>query len=919
MTTPNRPLLLTKLYPPRVTKKLVTRPRLLARLDLGLSSPLTLVSAAAGYGKSTLVSNWVDTLGLGRGEVEPLPAAWLSLDESDDDFNEFVRYFVAGLRLIFPDAISDTEELLQARLTPPLALIAATLTNEIARLPASFVFVLEDYHLIVTEEIHSLVNALLRRELKQLHLVVITRMDPPLPLATLRAAGKLVEIRGRDLRFTQEETASYFERVLPALTDQPALRQVEQHAEGWIAGLQLATLALTTTSDSDAMLAALAASDADLAGYLGVEVFSRQPPAIQAFLLQTSILDRFCASLCDAVVAPTDPAWQASACIAWLEHADLFVHALNKERVWHRYHHLFRDMLRAKAKALLGEEQLDDLHRKAARWYARRGLVDEGLRHALAVGDRDLAARLMEQGLRDVLNREDRPTLERWLSLMPDEYVQQRPGLLIIKVWALELSWQLEAQAKVLVNVEMLLEQGEGDTLTADELQVLRGQILLIKGQEAYIRNLPRLAAERTRAALTILPQDWTYLRGAATLYLAMSMQPIGEGAAAERMLLDTYESLDVKTDTYALRLLMTLSMNYVQAGDLIHSAQVARVMLEQAAANRLAVQLGWAHYFLGFAHYQWNELDVAALHFAELYAHRHAAQFACARDAAMALALLHQTMGDSDAAWEILEELERTDVLQAGRESDTTAALRAELQLRSGNVEDAARWADSYPVNVPDRALIWFAQPHTTVVRILVARNQNSDAEVALQIVDALYAIASGNSRTRFEIEFLILRALALDAMGKDEAAEFALQQAVELARPGGFIRLFVDNGVRIQHLLGRIAKRGFAPATLRRIQAAFLSAKSNPSLAGAVDREVARTPHPQTSTPIPEALTERELEILAMLGEPLSTKEIAHSFDISPLTVKRHIANLYAKLDVHSRWDAVARAKVLGLLAVS
>jgi LuxR family maltose regulon positive regulatory protein len=469
-------LLQTKLHQPRLPRDLVVRARLVEGLNDVIDHPLALVCAPAGFGKTTLIASWLEGRAAGQAEMAaPLPSAWLSLDESDSDLNLFLRYFIVALRTIFNDACAETLALLQAQRQPPQAVLYATFSNELDELPGEALLVLDDYHTIHGAEVHNLLGELALHWPKPLHLVLISRTSPPIPLGGLRAKGMIGEIRTRDLRFTTQETAAYLSRTQFALMSQEALPLLEERFEGWPAGLHLAALSLRSAGSQEAVLSALSGENANITGYLVDEVLTHQNPAIHAFLLKTSILDRFCASLCEAVLGEMDGAWDARACLDWIERAELFITPLDNRREWYRYHHLFQELLQQRLSAEVGSEQVANLHCRASAWFEAQGLLDEALHHALAGGDLDLAARQMNAGLREVLNREDRPVLERWLRLLPEEMIQQRPDLLMLRVWALQFAWRLDLQAQVVRQVEALLDAEGGAKLPVDELQLLRG------------------------------------------------------------------------------------------------------------------------------------------------------------------------------------------------------------------------------------------------------------------------------------------------------------------------------------------------------------------------------------------------------------------------------------------------------------
>ena len=384
----DRILLQTKLHRPRLPNDLVTRSRLIDLLNQDRGRQLFLVCAPAGFGKTTLVSNWLKHMAADQSAAgTAIPAAWLSLDENDSDLTIFLQYLTAALRTIFNGACEEILALIQARQPPPQSVLYATLSNELEKLPGEAILVLDDYHTIQGTEVHNLLAELARHWPRPLHLVLISRTSPPLPLASLRAKGMISEIRTRDLRFTPDETATYLSQSQLPQQSQNALPLLEERFEGWPAGLHLAALSLRSADSQESVLAALSSENANVTGYLVDEVLTHQFPAIQSFLLKTSILDRFCASLCEAVIGETDPAWNARVCLDWIESSDLFLISLDNQRVWYRYHHLFQELLQQRLAAELTPDQVNSLHLRASAWFEAQGLLDEALQHALAAGD----------------------------------------------------------------------------------------------------------------------------------------------------------------------------------------------------------------------------------------------------------------------------------------------------------------------------------------------------------------------------------------------------------------------------------------------------------------------------------------------------------------------------------------------------
>jgi LuxR family maltose regulon positive regulatory protein len=915
MQDQNPILLQTKLHRPPLPKGLLERPRLMGLLDHSTDRPLIMVCAPAGFGKTTVVSSWLEHLANSKGGIGTvLPSAWLSLDENDNDLNLFLQYVIAALRTIYSGACEATLALLQARQELPQSVLFATLSNDLEALPGECLLVLDDYHSIHSAEVHNLLAELGRHWPRALHLVLVSRMSPPMPLGTLRAKGFLSEIRTRDLRFTPEETAAYLSRSQFALMVRDVLPILEERFEGWPAGLRLATLSLRSGSSQESVLSALSSENANITGFLVDEVLTHLSPAIHTFLLKTSILDRLCAPLGEALVGETDATWSARAVLDWLERSELFVIPLDDNQEWYRYHHLFQELLQQRLSAQSSRDQVAELHSGASAWFEAHGLLDEALQHALAAGDIDLAAHHMSTGLRETTNREDRPTLERWLHLLPEELIQRRPDLLMIRAWTLEFAWRLNQQPQVLAEVEALMDSGAGTSLPEAELRIVRGQVLALRAQQAYFGNQPARAIDLSRQALALLPASWSFVRGGAMIFLGLAMQASGRAAEAERLLLDEYEACADKTDPFAMLLLRTLGFVYINSGQLEQAAQIAEALRQVAGRSGIAIAKNWADWFLGVVAYQRNDLEAAAGFFSEIAESPYTAQITAYRDAIAGLALIHQIRGQGAEARRMIEAISQFDLEQSGAEDERTRSLRARLRLLQGDLEAASAWAHSFDAPPPDRALLWLDEPQLTRARVLLARGTQADLGQALQVLEALAEIAQRSCSTRYQIEIQAMRALALEAQGETVEAGIVLRQALELSKPGGFIRVFVDLGSPMQRMLASLESQDHLGETLQRILNAFAEAGQA--------REVGERPtQPRRgSSPsmpgLPEPLTPREMEVLGLLRGPLSIKQIALKLGISYATAKRHAANLYAKLGVNGRWEAVAKAEELNLL---
>ena len=872
----------------------------LERLNHGLSGRLTVVSGAAGYGKSTLVSSWIESMAGGQKSAA-LPVMWLSLDENDSDLMVFFRYCIAAIQSHFPGACAETLELVQAVNQPPASLFIDTLSNELDHLPGDFILVLDDYSTIRGQAVHDFLNGLLLHWPHTMHLVLITRTSPPLTLSSLRVRGEVNELRSGDLRFSQQDTAAYMSKILPTILNENTLALLEQHTDGWIALLKLVALSMRSVEDPDQFLASLSRADADIAGYMIDEVLLQQPAAIQKFLLKTSILDRFSVDLCQAVVGRDDPEINVIGCMEWVERANLFIIPLDNQQEWFRYHHMFRELLERRLQEQPG--QVSALHLDAATWFASHDLVEEAIHHAMLAADLNLAAALMERGLCDRLNREDIPTLERWLRLLPDDFIKKRPGLLIMRVWVAILKSHFGEPLHSLQEVEELLAVS-GESFPAEELREFRGEVVALKAQHQYFINQPDRAILLFQESLALLPGNWSFLRGRAMMYLGMSMNATGQGQEAERLLLDWYEALSDKSGPEASSILMALGFNLLQMNRLQPAADYFEAVLRRTTYDRMPTLRIWAVFFLAEAHYYLNEVGICRQYLAEITDHRYSARPTHFYQALAGTALIDQMENRPINAWEMLDELSQLDLEKLGYETPLTQSTRARLWLMQGDMARAGRWADAFLMPLPDKPLLWIETPHMTRVRILLARNSTGDLQVAIGLLDEMTGNAERTHNTRILIELLAMRAMALDSAGRPDEARSTLEQALQLARPGGNIRVFVDLGPRMQEMLRDLAGQDGLSSEIHVILAAFPQAES---------RNIAIPP---VSTALVEPLTTRETEILKLLSQNMSNKQISQKLNISLGTVKRHIINLCGKLSVNRREDAVAQAAALGLI---
>lgn len=896
-------LLRTKLFRPPVPRDYVVRPRLLDKIEQGRHHPLTLISAPAGYGKTVLVSSFLETC--------PLPAAWLSLDENDNDFGVFLAYLLAALDTVFPGSLHRTQLFLSKTSLPPVSAIADSLISELAELESDFILVLDDLHAVHAADIYNLLTALLRHPLPTLHLIVMTRQDPPVALGHLRAYDQMTEIRSRDLRFSRAETAAFLAAAVSSPLRDEAFAVLAERTEGWAAGLRLAALTLRYGGDIDRQVAGLHAENRHVIDYLMNEVLSRVPPEIEDFLIKTSILELLCGPLCDAVMAVDSTQPRGQAILQRLDEANLFTVSLDEQGFWYRYHNLFHGILRIRLTQRVDAAVIEAMHRRASAWYAANDSIESALRHALAGNDTPSAVQLVAARRHQLLNREERPLLERWLRVFPTATLAQYPDLLLSAAWIAELD-RSDSQTvlNTLARAQALVSALESEEERARQLQGEINAILSI--EKGFAADDPAGTIVLATQALEAMPQAWYMARVEAYLQLASAYQMFGQLARAYATLAAAQREEIADMAAPRARLSAANCFIHLIAGDLPRMLQSARhaVMFGQATDHQRE-SLGWGHYFLALGFYLRNDLAAAEFHANAVQAERIACHRITVVQSAIVLAAIYQARGQPAEA---RLALDRVNSFLAEIRSEAllplVGAFAAELAALQGDFDTAAGWAATVGPLVPLGLMAFFYAPQLTLPKVLLRLNTPAGRQQAGEALLRLQAFVTSTHNTRFTIDVLALQALCYDAQGDGPAALHALAQAVTLAQPSGFIRNFVDLGSPLAGLLERLARRGFEPDYIQQILQAF---HSHPSSSGPL---VPPLPGFAAQVGLVEPLTNRELDVLALLARRFSAKEIARDLVISDATVKRHLANIYDKLAVNSRRDAVAAAIALRIL---
>jgi LuxR family maltose regulon positive regulatory protein len=907
-------ILATKLYLPPPRAKVVVRTHLLERLNQSLHRRLTLISAPAGFGKTTLVSEWV-------ADCER-PVAWLSLDKGDNDPTRFLTYLVAALQTVVPKLGAGVLAVLQSPQPPPAEAILTALLNEITAIADKFVLVLDDYHVVDSPPVDHALAFVLEHLPPQLHLVIATREDPPLPLARLRAQGHLSELRAADLRFTPAEAAEFLGGVMNLDLSADEVARLETRTEGWIAGLQLAALSMQGRKDTAAFIRAFTGSHRFVLDYLVEEVLQRQPEQVRSFLLHTAVLDRLSAPLCDAVTGTGD----SKGMLESLERTNLFVVPLDDERHWYRYHHLFAEVLQARL-VVEKPDQLFNLHRRASAWYEQNGLPSAAIRHAFAAEDFARAAGLVELEALAMLKNRQEERFVGWLKALPDELVKIRPVLSVYYALAL-VSIDLGAAEARLQDAERLLDSTArmGDrpespsalmiVVDDEELRSLPGITAITRAYHAGALGDVPGSVNYARRALDLLAEDDHFWRGGAAALLGLAYWTSGELEAAYRFFADGIASLRMTGDiTQSNSGALILADIRTAQGRLREVARIYEQALQLAAGQGGLILPGTADLYVGMSELRYEYDDLAGalrylLKSKELGAHNGLAENRYRWHVAMAR--IKEAQGDFGGALGLLDEAERLYIPSPVPYVRPIAALKTRVWVRQGRLAEALSWTREQGLFMDDDLSYLREFEHITLARVLIAQYKSDRIDdfidEALELLERILKAAEEGGRIGSVIEILVLQALAYEARGNATLALEPLARALALAEPEGYVRMFADEGRPMATLLEKMARKGnvHVQAYLRKLLAAFDSpdgARETPGQAAGAERLL-------------DPLSERELEVLRLIAQGLSNREISNRLFRALSTIKGHNQTIFEKLQVQSRTEAVARARELELL---
>lgn len=893
-------LLNTKLAIPTTRPGIVVRPRLLQTLQTGMEPLLTLLAAPAGFGKTMLLSAWI--------QHNEQPVGWVSLDAGDNDPAQFWAYFITALDKLQPGIGTTPLSLLQSSSSASIETVLGGLVNALSTMSRDITLVLDDYHVIETHAIHNALTFLLDHLPRQLHLIIASRIDPPLPLSRLRVRGQLTEIRADDLRFTLEEATTFFNDQMGLNLTTRDVATLEGRTEGWIAGLQLAALSMQGRKDISHFISVFAGSNRYIVDYLTDEVLRQQSEHIRTFLLRTSILDRLSGSLCDTVTEQTD----SQAMLEQLEQSNLFLIPLDDERQWYRYHHLFADTLRYRLR-LTEAALLPELHQRASVWFESNGFPVEAVNHALAAKDFTRAATLIEQNIYPMFNRGTHATVRHWLQALPEEVLFTRPSLCLLYAWAFLYVGEIAACKRPL-DVAARVWRAEGNRARLGEVYTFQSSVALVQGDAVR-------AIDYARQALALLPEENRLDRCNCVLYLGGSASMTGNVKEATRLLSEARVMCQA-THLYS----MLYTMNFLAGVEIVqgklHQAAETSWEVFNTLSGRSSIHSSTAQSRLGCLYREWNELALAAQHMQQaITLGEQAGQEIYMAPIYLASAQVLWVRGEEGESFAVLNKAEQVALRLEHRSNVAQVrAFRAMLNLAQGNVAAAEQWSEAAAIAVNGELVYEREQEYLVLARLRIAQNR---AKEAIVLLERVLQGDEAAQRIGNVIQILALTALAHQASGDVESALKVLKRALLLAEPEDYTRVFVDEGAPMAKLLASLvalspqyyAASGMATslAYVRKLLAALTQSE----LEQTKEQVVAETTGQSSANALLiEPLSGRELEVLALLAVGLSNEEIANRLIVTVGTVKTHIRNIYGKLSVNSRTKALARARELKLL---
>jgi LuxR family maltose regulon positive regulatory protein len=893
------------MYRPPLPADCVQRSDLLRLIDAGRSRPLTLISAPAGYGKSVLVSSWL--------EASDWPSVWVSLDENDSDLKRFSSYLISAVRERFPQALATARSLHQESVLPETRVVANIVSNELNAIDQPFLLVLDDYHRIhAGSPVNDLLRVLLDHPPIPLHLVLITRRDPPLPLGRLRALGQVTDVRMQDLQFSRSETQDLLERAVHIRASEDAISNLEHELEGWVAGLRLLTLALRHAPDTEAFMKRLHGGTKQMQEYLISEAVAGLPKLFREWLLRSALLDRFCGPLCEAVCTEASgtqsDAISGQEFIEHLQSANLFLIPLDAKGYWFRFHHLFQSLLQLELYRQLDVETIAALHMSASHWFEENGLIEEAIRSALNAGDSEAAADILERNRLDELEKLNFHIVARWLEAL-GQNTAGRPALQLAEAFVAVDRFDVPRLAAILEEVAPVVEENSDYANLMGELRFLQGVMSFRMGDGETSQKLLQEARHQFQTS------EKRGIAGNAAFQEALSLNLCGRGDEVLVKFEDRANRAASGNPVYHCSLIMGLIVVSFFQGDLTRVVNYATRLktLAQAVGSEFLAH-GLSIFFQGCSKLYRGNFEAAAKHFDTLAQRRYPIVRPRAFDAMAALTLCHQLLQQESAAIRALRNLQTF-----ARELNDAAGIKiaqsceARIQLLQGDLERAARWAgyDSPPPMFIE-LYVSLEVPAITRARIWVALGTDESLHRAYTLLQEISERARSWHFTNQLIETDVLKSLALAGLGREDQALECLAATIDLAAQGIWMRPFLEPGKPMANLLVQLDDQGLGTDFSRLLHSEIQAWRA---------REASHAPAGSGPQVTPEAglyetLTPRELDVLALLAQRLQNKEISDKLFVSPETIKSHLKNIYQKLDVAKRREAVEKARKIGVL---
>ena len=931
-------LLKTKISVPPLPGEFVHRPRLTDRINQGVNGPLTLLAAPAGFGKTNLLIEWT--------KETSLPVAWLTIDSDDNDLSRFFRYLVGALQTLEAGLGEEALDLIQSSKGSGLEVGLTLLINELSTLPKDLILVLDDFHVLEDLLIQKGIDFLLKHSPPNLHLIIASRSQPELDLAFLRAKGRVLDLGADDLRFTSEEVIRYFQQVIGLELPLETVKVLEERTDGWITSLQMAAISLKDQADPTTLLANLQGKAHYLSDFLAEEVLDRQPGEIRQFLFRSSILETLTGPLCEAVVNPDAQPGYGTVMLNRLEHANLFITALDENHEWFRYHPLFADFLR-QVQAEINPTEIPELHKRAAMWLEQNGNLDEAFRHALASRDMAWAAEMIERNVPAMINMGEMSALARWIGKLPEEITHKRTLLGIGYAWALIATYRLDLARYWLDDVQQSVEKLEKQTAaaptpkavrTVDDLAEVRGGLALCQSHLAMLSGDLEQAAKFSRQVASYLPKENVYLHSLISLDESISSVLSG----------DTQKTLESLRATVRIArqannpLVMIIATCEIAIAQWIQG-QPSKAWETLQKAQYLAIgpdgkphpMAGFIDIVLGEILFERDELEKARDDLERGCQSIQPIWYLGSLGGMTSLARLRQALGDFSGAQAIVDEIARMALRSDASQWDNALAsgLAVRLAVQRDDLATAEQWwkkggfpdlntpiaLENYPYHIFEYLLLAQA-------RFLLVRGQETgrsrDIKQAADLLATLLPEAERFQRVSSQIQILVLQAMAQFALGNERGIK-TLLRALALGEPEGFRRFYLDEGWRLLDLLrqcraaqeeagSHLPSLTFIDSLLEAIRPGGIEQETDQEL---IERKAApTTAHLEDGLPI--SLSAREMEVLALIAEGKSNQEISAQLYLALNTVKRHAYNIYTKLEVKKRTHAVLRARQLGLI---